>query len=112
MGNHLYHVSEEVWTPSPGKGTGAAGGLGPPPKECDPGRQGCRTPRSGDEPPSDGQGGDQASCPARSSVKPLNRARLGFAAWSLSSVVTPPLELALLLTLPWARWCRGRIPAF
>ena len=29
--------------------------------------------------------------------------RLGFAAWSLSSVVTPPPELALLLPLPWAR---------
>ena len=27
VGNHLYHVSEEVWTPSPGKGTGAAGEL-------------------------------------------------------------------------------------
>ena len=53
----LYHVSEEVWTPSPGKGTGAAGGLGPPPEECDPGRQGCRTPRSGDGLGSEGQGG-------------------------------------------------------
>ena len=64
--NHLYHESEEVCTPSPGNGTGAAGGLGPPPKECDPGCQGCRTPRSGDGPPSDGQGGDQASCPRSS----------------------------------------------
>jgi len=68
VGNHLYHVSEEVWTPSPGKGTEAAGGRGPPPKECDPGRQGCRTPRSGDGPPSDGQGGGQASCPRSGSV--------------------------------------------
>ena len=55
MGNHLYHVSEEVWTPSPGNGSGAAGGLGPPPEECDPGRQGCRTPRSGDAMWSEGQ---------------------------------------------------------
>ena len=37
-------MASEVRTPSPGKGTGAAGGLGPPPKECDPGRQGCRPP--------------------------------------------------------------------
>ena len=62
VGNHLYHVSEEVWTPSPGKGTGAAGGLGPPPEECDPGRQGCRTPRSRDGLGSEGQGGYHAIC--------------------------------------------------
>ena len=37
---HLYHVSEEVWTPSPGNGTGAAGGLG----------RGARTPSQGVRP--------------------------------------------------------------
>ena len=76
VGNHLYHVFEEVWTPSPGNGSGAAGGLGPPPEECDPGRQGCRTPRSGDAMWSEGQGGYHAIC--NSSRAPIEKA------WSLN----------------------------
>jgi len=84
--------------PLPGREPGAAGGLGPPPKECDPGRQGCRPPRSAHGLGSDWQGGYQASCPRSHPRAPNVVTHLKKVSWPDSIPISDPLQLHVQLT--------------
>ena len=57
VGNHLYHVSEEVWTPPPAMGPGRTGGSDPLPRSATRAARGAAPPGQQTDRPQMGRGG-------------------------------------------------------